>query len=397
MAARTVWLTAWVTAAALGIAHGGVAQQPLTASTVSAGDIHTCALTTDGRAYCWGNNEMGALGTAGVPGCMPSDERCVRPVPVSTDLRFATISAGYEHTCALTVDSIPWCWGSNALGELGFEPVAGVQCGSKGVSCGRVPSRVPTDLKFAKIIAGLYETCALDSNGRAYCWGLRNFAPQSQTCNWGNPPKHSACDYHPTLVDSTTKFLTFDLKLGNMCALRSDRARFCWGRDYGTSGRLLGAAAGHLDYVDVRLGTEERECNLIDNGDVSCGGYWPDQVFGFYIADSGFVALSMGRTHACGLQRDGRAYCWGNNREGELGVGRAGLDFIIPQRRGGNSMRVATDSALQLLSCGGGHTCAVTAGGSVLCWGRNDDGQLGNGSTKNQDRPTPVAAPAADK
>ena len=377
----------------LRFAHPGAAQQALTASTVSAGDIHSCALTTDGRAYCWGLNGTGALGTAGVPGCMASDKSCTRPVPVSTDLRFTSISAGYEHTCALTVDSIAWCWGSNAAGELGFEPAPGVRCGQHGVPCIRVPTRVPTDLKFGRIVAGQYQTCALDAGRRAYCWGYQNLGVRQgdsgrAICAIGTPPTYLPCDYHPTLVDSTATFVALDLQQGDACGLRSDGNGLCWGFAYGGTRRWLGAGKEGAQYLDISVGMDARACALLNTGGIFCWGAWPGvQTADIKIADSGFVAVSDGTWHACGLQGDGRAYCWGANAEGQLGAGGA------VQGASSSPVRVAGDSAFRMLSCRGRHTCAVTKAGSVMCWGMNNAGQLGDGSKTNRNQPTPVAAP----
>ncbi|MBW1757248.1 MAG: hypothetical protein JRJ80_13885 [Deltaproteobacteria bacterium] len=79
---------------------------------VSAGFYHTCGITSDGIAYCWGGNGKGELGTG-------TTDNSPTPVPVAGDFRFATISSGVSHSCGLTVDGSTYCWGRNSRGELG--------------------------------------------------------------------------------------------------------------------------------------------------------------------------------------------------------------------------------------------------------------------------------------
>ncbi|HLU26578.1 MAG TPA: hypothetical protein VKZ58_12820 [Longimicrobiales bacterium] len=90
-------------------------------TTVSAGSFHTCGLTPSGTAYCWGFNEWGQLGTEETPDeCTSQKFRCSnQPVPVATDRQFSRISSGYTHTCAVTSEGVAYCWGHNYYGQLG--------------------------------------------------------------------------------------------------------------------------------------------------------------------------------------------------------------------------------------------------------------------------------------
>ena len=80
---------------------------------VSAGEKHTCGLTTDDRAYCWGLNEHGQLGDG-------SKLSRSRPTPVARGLLFSQISAGSRHTCGVTLDGQAYCWGLDDNGQLGI-------------------------------------------------------------------------------------------------------------------------------------------------------------------------------------------------------------------------------------------------------------------------------------
>src|SRR5207253_870382 len=117
----------------------GVTATPWQWAQVSAGTYHTCAVTVAGRAYCWGNNGDGQLGdgTSGI------SRRAPVPVDTTTGLtttNVASISAGYAHTCAVTIAGQAYCWGANWYGQVGD--------GTTGVSA-LVPTPVDTTTGLA--------------------------------------------------------------------------------------------------------------------------------------------------------------------------------------------------------------------------------------------------------
>ena len=104
-----------------------------------------------------------------------------------------------------------------------------------------------------------------------------------------------------------------------------------------------------------------------------------------------FTTVAAGATHACALTAEGSAYCWGDNVFGQLGngVGGAGANQSIP-----TAVTMPTGVTFTSIAAGGRHTCALTAAGAGYCWGRNNFGQLGNGSTAEVvSIPTPVTMP----
>jgi alpha-tubulin suppressor-like RCC1 family protein len=131
-------------------------------AAVNAGGFHTCGLTAAGAAYCWGANSNGR----GQLGDGTTTSRS-RPVPVAGGVSFATVSAGFIHTCAVTVAGAAYCWGDNSQGQLG-----------DGTTTSRPsPVRVAGDVSFAAVHAGGsgqalgYHTCGVTAAGAAYCWG----------------------------------------------------------------------------------------------------------------------------------------------------------------------------------------------------------------------------------
>jgi alpha-tubulin suppressor-like RCC1 family protein len=122
---------------------------------VSAGASHTCAVTTDSRAYCWGDNSGGKLGD-GTTTDHPT------PVAVAGGLRFHSISAGYLTTCGVTTDQRAYCWGYNGVGTIG-----------DGTTTTRLkPVPVRGGRRFSQIETSMSHTCGVSyPDHRAYCWG----------------------------------------------------------------------------------------------------------------------------------------------------------------------------------------------------------------------------------
>jgi alpha-tubulin suppressor-like RCC1 family protein len=136
--------------------------------SITAGYNHTCALDAAGRAYCWGDNRNGELGSALTGDCDgwsqagPEPSCQARPVPVETSLEFRSLAGGASFTCGLTADGQAYCWGLGNEGQLG----AGSRASAK---TGPVP--VVGGLRFASLSAGTNHVCGVSVEGRAYCWG----------------------------------------------------------------------------------------------------------------------------------------------------------------------------------------------------------------------------------
>ncbi|PYP50821.1 MAG: hypothetical protein DMD45_09770 [Gemmatimonadetes bacterium] len=88
----------------------------LTFATITAGQWATCAVTKAGLGYCWGYNGYGQLGNAAAPLTLAPNPRAL---PVSGGLTFVSVSTGYLHTCGITTQGAAYCWGDNSEGELG--------------------------------------------------------------------------------------------------------------------------------------------------------------------------------------------------------------------------------------------------------------------------------------
>jgi alpha-tubulin suppressor-like RCC1 family protein len=137
---------------------------------ISAGESHTCGIAAGAAAYCWGDDKFGQLGF-GTPTAVK-----MTPTLVAGGLSFATISAGAFHTCGITTNSAAWCWGDNSTGELG-NPTGGltptqVIGGLLFKSIGAGGTSYSTDAYYyGPSISVVGHTCGLTMDGATYCWG----------------------------------------------------------------------------------------------------------------------------------------------------------------------------------------------------------------------------------
>src|SRR4030095_9819368 len=319
-------------------------------ASITAGGAHTCAVTATGTAHCWGRDERGQLG---VPPpltiCLPDEGGfpCVLvPFPVAGGLSFAQLTAGDAHTCGLTSDGSAWCWGNNDYGQLG----------DSSFTSRNAPVAVSTGVKFASIEAGDAHTCGLTSGGAVWCWG-RNSSGQlgDGTTTSRRTPVPVAMPPGVTfkqVAPGGTDFRDFT------CALAPSGTTYCWGSNArGQLGRGTQDSNPHPQAQPV-------SGNLV-----------------FTVIDPG-----LGQ-RACGLTVAGAAYCWGGNSDGALGDGST-TDSFLP-------LAVSGGLSFQKLATGGnesiGLTCGLTTTAAAYCWGENDVGTVGDGSTSVRRTPVAVA------
>lgn len=249
------------------------------------------------------------------------------------------IGMGGIHTCALTSDSGVKCWGVNWYGQLGD--------GSKAdrltpVAVSGLASAVSA---VSAVTAGGSHTCALTTGGGVTCWGMS-----------GSGVLGHDASLDPLVPGAVTGLASGvkAIEAGNShtCALTSAGGVKCWG--YNGYGRL---------------------------GDGSTTDRWtPVDVVGL---TSGVSAIAAGSDHTCALTTAGGVKCWGYNDSGSLGVG-SNTDRWTPESVTGLA------SGVVAIAAGGGHTCALTSGGGVKCWGWNYYGQLGNNSVSSTTAPVDV-------
>jgi alpha-tubulin suppressor-like RCC1 family protein len=345
---------------------------------VSTGDSHTCAITTAGRAYCWGNNEDGELGDG-------TRTARTRPTPVAGNLVFRNLSAGYAHTCGVTTDFVAYCWGKGLDGQLGTGPPTTPHL---------TPARVAGGLKFRTVLAGIAHTCALtETTQRAYCWGNNS---------WGQLGDGTTTERDiPVPVAGDRRFRQVSAGGLHTCAVTPTGPAYCWGFDLDgqlgdgstpvTRLRPSLVAGGHV-FTQISAGLRNT-CAVTSTFRAFCWGgppngdgtmeprFTPRAVSGAI----SFRRVTAGDNHMCGETVDSKAYCWGNGFNGSLGTGVANPIALKP-------LPVSGGLFFAQLSAGRS-TCGKAQTSILYCWGENSFGQVGDGTTGNRYVPTRVAEP----
>lgn len=337
-----------------------------TVPTLSAGSYHVCSVAATGTPTCWGANNYGAVGDGTLI------NRAL-PVAVSGLASVTTIATGDNHTCASTSVGGARCWGYNYYGQLG-----------NGAS---VDSAVPVDvLGLSGVIAltgGANHSCALLSTGSVHCWGANSSGQLGIGSN--------VAQTSPVAVTGLSgSVLAIDAGGNQTCALLATGSLMCWGAgrmgDGTTTARNVPTAVSGLSgsVASVSVGSSNI-CALLVGGAVQCWGsngsgqlgdgtvvarLLPINVSGLGSA----TGLSTSGASTCAILTDGSAKCWGSGNYGKLGIGVVTTPNPTPQSVVGFTSGIAD------IAVGGTFTCAVTTGGSIRCWGRNTEGELGNGS-----------------
>lgn len=238
--------------------------------------------------------------------------------------RWLHVSAGGAHTCAVSEMGAVACWGSNSAGQLGL-----------GGDVRRVsrPVLVRGGRSYVEVDAGEAHTCALDTAGGAWCWGLNDRGQLGD----GTTQNRS----HPVRADVGDRFVRLSAGGGHTCAVDAAGRALCWGDN--RLGQLGGGTFGLGPFV----------------GAVGAGV-------------PRFFSVSAGGAHTCGVTRAGAGRCWGSNEDSALGAGST-ASSPYPIRVGGGLL-------FHSIEAGERHTCGVVVTGTLRCWGANDWGQIGAGT-----------------
>lgn len=314
-----------------GLIRGGFRFTTLTSGGDFSGGF-TCALTTSGSAYCWGqNNGQGQLGSA-------AQSPDTLPTIVLDGPQFSAISGGNSHGCGLSTAGAAYCWGDNGAGEVGTDTLQNPE------AYNAVP--VVGGFTFTALAAGGGHTCALGSGGAAYCWGANDHG------QLGNDSTPSGTVHGPRAVTGGLAFKQIVVGAWHSCGLTMAGSAYCWG--WNESGQL-----GHGDTLESHA---------------------PELVTGGLT----FATIAAGTSNTCGVTTTGSAYCWGANDQGQLGVGGSSTAMSTspaPVTGGVLFSTIVTRS---------GQSCGISTGGLAYCWGLNVYGQLGDGTANSSSSPVLV-------
>ncbi len=409
---------------------------------VSAGGSHTCGIrANDSRVLCWGNSMVGQIGN----GELISKEL---PTLTSDDAAYDVIHTTENHICGIrTNDSRVLCWGRNDLGQLGNGAPS---------EYSSIPIQTSDTSAYVSVATGIEHTCGIRANdSRVLCWG----EGLSGRLGYGGTDDQ----LNPTLTSDNSSYAIITLGTTHTCGAHANDSRvLCWGG--GTSGQLgdntfsnhnnptvtfdnVAYLSGFIASEEVLVSTLDSSVSSVgENWTFSCSAYnfsqssawvnssvltilsastipeinsvslrssWRtntsiDPLNGYCNAtDEAGLGLSydytwynnsvfysngtlfkrgsilVGVGHVCGIRaNDSRVLCWGKDANGQLGDGSDGSDKDIPT--------LTTDTSdYYSITAGRHHTCAIRANDSrALCWGYGGQGRLGNGDLSQKNSPT---------
>jgi alpha-tubulin suppressor-like RCC1 family protein len=362
---------------------------PFRALAVVTGNESTCAIAIGGDVYCWGTNARGRINASDAANFYTLPQR------VSLPAKAVSISGGYNYTCVITDEAPPqaYCWGDNSTGQLGVVTTGPAFAG---------PRKVPVADGLAAVATGLDHSCGLTPAGVAYCWGNGTLgqlgAGDITGCYIADNGVPNGCP-GPRPVVGSARFATLAAGASETCGVTLTGQMWCWGD---ADNNRLGFAASPVctedDYyygtypVDCALvpqqvpsnstfssvAAEYNTCGLDRAGAIVCFG--PPR--GFENVPTLVSYARMTPDARCALGSDDHAYCWGNAFDA--------IDATFDQPK-----PVAQGLSLAAITSADAHRCAILkSDASVVCWGNNEAGQLGNGTTFYSSGPSPVLIPS---
>ncbi|MBA3542161.1 MAG: hypothetical protein H0T79_21280 [Deltaproteobacteria bacterium] len=395
------------------------------------GEEFACGRQEPGVVRCWGNNARGQLGDGTSSG---------RSVPTAVDNDMVTdwrhLVAGSAHVCAVRASGELSCWGSNTYGKLVLDPAIAIRT---------IPGAVPGTDTWSSIGLGTHHSCAIDRDGQLSCagyaataalgiagegsrtiptdvagdWTLARTGEQAtcavdrSTSNlacWGNNSQGLVGDGRriDRALPVISNLAAVDLDLGDHAFLiDADAQRWSWGA--GNLGQIGDGLQATIDVPKLVTGaswlrmsaSRSHSCGITKTtAELYCWGRNAELQIGYLPSGMPFpippvltptkvagawTQISTGIAHTCGMKSDRKAYCWGHNGQGQLGVTTATTTTHVPQ-----AVAIAGQPLLDAVYAGGLYSCA-RSGIQAWCWGNNVYGQLGDTTTTS--RQTPVRLP----
>ncbi|MDR0441863.1 MAG: hypothetical protein LBH44_00480 [Treponema sp.] len=360
--------------------HSHNRTQPVRAAgvkTISAASTHSIAVKTNGELWAWGGNGNGNLGDG-------TTTNRLSPVRIGNATDWEAVSAGSVYSLALKTNGELWAWGRNERGQIGDGTI------DQRTS----PVQIGTETNWASVSGGTYHSLALKKDGSLWAWG------ENTNGQLGDGTTNDS--YSPVRIGSDTDWESVSGGQTNTLALKENGSLWAWGAN--TSGQLGDGTSGtannkttplrigsDTDWTSVSVGTSHTLA-LKENGSLWAWGANTSGQLGDGTSGSvnnkaspvqigtGWASVTAGNTHTLAIKTDGSLLAWGGNNFGCLGDGTT--------TNRASPVRIGTDTDWASVHCAGGLTIALKTNGELWAWGRNESGQIGDGTTS--DRYSPV-------
>lgn len=383
-----------------GAPGGKTPSAPITGASdqVALAGYHSCAVTSDGHVACWGTGSDGQLGD-GSHGQETSPAEVLGIENAKAVTAGATRSGNDDYyrgfSCALLTTGQVKCWGDNEYSELGNGKSYLEESNSS------IPQLVSGLTNAVEISASDGyaspgsrggHVCALLAGGSVECWGA------NESGQLGDDSRTASSI--PVLVRGLSNATDVISGGSGTCALRFDQSVWCWGQIPNRGIENTEAVAANINGITSMVGGDTDWCGSTAAGPIECWGGMQEAVpcsgtpdhycggsstGGFYWP-AGYEpeSLAVSTSHMCAIVGAGNVECWGYNEWGQLGQ--------VPFSWGISTSTPAPVAGLgpvKSIAVGYDESCAVSMSGQLYCWGRNNHGQLGNGT--EVDTVTPVA------
>ena len=332
---------------------------------VSGGRYHSLALGSDGNVYAWGNNQYGQLGNGTTntsqktPVRVKTPDRSTYP-DLPEDFTYVQVSAGELHSLALGSDGNVYAWGNNQYGQLGN----GTTSSQKTPVRVKTPADAPADFTYVQVSGGYWHSLAVGSDGNVYAWGWNSHGQlgDGTTVSYRNAPVRVKTPDRKTYPDLPADFTYLQVSAGwqHSLALGSDGNVYAWGNN--GNGQLGGGTTSYSQSAPVRVKTPDRKTypdlpkdftylqvsagadHSLALGSDGNAWAWGCNLYGQFGNNSsgslvnpaparvrdpasptdksrGLKAaqVSAGYHDSLALGSDGNAWAWGNNKYGQLG------------------------------------------------------------------------------
>jgi alpha-tubulin suppressor-like RCC1 family protein len=340
-----------------------------TATKVSTGYYHTCAVLDDGNVKCWGRNNYGQLGygsTTSLGDDLLEMGDNLGYVDLGTSKTALDIELQGYSSCALLNDNTVKCWGYNGYGNLGIGSNANTGDASSEMGDVLITVDLGAGRTATKIFSGINQTCAKLDNGDVKCWGRNNTAQlgQGHTFDIGKSALSLGDNLDPINLSSTASINTIQSNEYTTCAVLSDNTLKCFGADY--------------------YGSRGTGSSIIGDESADMGSNLPALNLG---TNNPFKDIRSEQFLTCGQTTDNKLACWGYAGEGSRGSGNTTNKGYISDHWGDNLEFVNFGTGgltVKTFDVGYRGACAILSDDSLACWGRNDNGAGGHGTTADK-------------